>query len=111
MLDWLKSWLNSILDWFVEWAEWIPKKLYSSAMSGVADFIHAIPHDPAAPDPEAWLNRLADVVGAPSATRTRIRAQAAAFSSAQWNWDLLADRYAACLTQLAGRRGLTPDAR
>ena len=43
MLDWLKSWLNSILDWFVEWAEWIPKKLYSSSMSGVADFIHAIP--------------------------------------------------------------------
>lgn len=43
MLDWLKSWLNSILDWFVEWAEWIPQKLYSSAMSGVADFIYAIP--------------------------------------------------------------------
>lgn len=43
MLDWLKSWLNSILDWFVEWAEWIPKKLYSSAMSGIADFIHALP--------------------------------------------------------------------
>lgn len=75
------------------------------------DFIHAIPHDPAAPDPDAWLNRLSDVVGAPSATRARIRAQAAAFAAAQWNWDLVANRYAACLTQLARRRSLTPDAR
>lgn len=43
MLDWLKSWINDILKWFVEWAEWIPKKIYSAVMDGVAKFINAIP--------------------------------------------------------------------
>lgn len=43
MLDWLKGWLNSILAWFVEWAEWIPKKIYSAVMDGLASFISAIP--------------------------------------------------------------------
>lgn len=43
MLDWLKSWLNDILDWFAKWAEWIPKKIYSAVMDGIASFINAIP--------------------------------------------------------------------
>lgn len=43
MLDWLKSWLDSILKWFAEWAEWIPKKLYSAAMEGIGKFLNAIP--------------------------------------------------------------------
>lgn len=43
MLDWLKSWLNDILKWFVDWAEWIPKKIYSVAMEGIGKFLSAIP--------------------------------------------------------------------
>lgn len=43
MLDWLKGWLNEILNWFVKWAEWIPKKIYSSVMDGIASFINSIP--------------------------------------------------------------------
>lgn len=43
MLDWLKGWLNEILNWFVKWAEWIPKKIYSAVMDGIASFINAIP--------------------------------------------------------------------
>lgn len=69
------------------------------------DFIHAVPHDPVAPDPAAWMARLADVVSAPVATRLRVRSQASAFASAEWNWDHLADRYANCLRQLATRHG------
>ncbi len=43
MLDWLKGWINDILAWFVDWAEWIPKKIYSAVMDGIASFINAIP--------------------------------------------------------------------
>jgi hypothetical protein len=51
------------------------------------------------------MARLADVVSAPVATRLRVRSQASAFASAEWNWDHLADRYADCLRQLATRHG------
>lgn len=43
MLDWLKSWLDKLVAWFVKWAEWIPKKIYSAVMDGLASFINAIP--------------------------------------------------------------------
>ncbi|MCY1287098.1 hypothetical protein D9M70_360840 [compost metagenome] len=43
MLDWLKSWLDELVKFFLEWAEWIPKKLYSVVMDGIAKFFNAIP--------------------------------------------------------------------
>lgn len=43
MLDWLMSWINDLVDWFVKWAEWLPKKLYSVVMEALASFINAIP--------------------------------------------------------------------
>ncbi|MFS2128218.1 hypothetical protein [Pseudomonas sp. Pseusp97] len=43
MLDWLKSWLNDIVKWIADFAEWIPRKLFSVIMGQVAEFINAIP--------------------------------------------------------------------
>lgn len=43
MLDWLKTWLNDLIKWFSEWAEWIPKKIYSVVLEKLASFINAIP--------------------------------------------------------------------
>lgn len=43
MLDWLKEWLSDFTDWLLELLQWIPKKIFSVAMDGIAKFFEAIP--------------------------------------------------------------------
>jgi hypothetical protein len=43
MLDWLQGWLDSFTQWLLDLLQWIPKKLYSEAMAGIANFFNALP--------------------------------------------------------------------
>ncbi|MCY1290477.1 hypothetical protein D9M70_396240 [compost metagenome] len=43
MLDWLKGWLDNFAEWILELLQWIPKKIYSVVMEGIAAFFNAIP--------------------------------------------------------------------
>lgn len=43
MLDWLKSWLDKLVQWFFDLMQWLPKKIYSLMMDGLASFFEAIP--------------------------------------------------------------------
>lgn len=43
MLDWLKDWINELVEWFFDFAQWIPKKLFSEVMDGLASFLEWIP--------------------------------------------------------------------
>lgn len=47
MFDWIKGFFkdlfSDLIDWFYEHSLWIPKKLFSEAMDGLASFIESIP--------------------------------------------------------------------
>lgn len=43
MLDWLKSWINELTEWFFDFLQWLPKKIYAEVMDGLASFIEWIP--------------------------------------------------------------------
>lgn len=59
MLDWLKGWLNDFLGWLLELLQWIPKKVFSVAMDGIAKFFEAIPVPGFVTDAQGYFNQIA----------------------------------------------------
>lgn len=63
--------------------------------------IHALAHNPHAPDLRNWLTTLEAVIDAPAPDRSKTRDAAARFAATEWNWDRLAERYAHLFKQLS----------
>lgn len=42
-MDWLKGWLDKLTQWFFDLMQWLPKKIYSLVMDGLASFFESIP--------------------------------------------------------------------